>query len=379
MSRDSQSNRLLDGHPTPKFRSVARDIDEDVRTVMYSRMSSTHKVETLGDIIRSKNRVIDKLKHELADVHEMYEKVYEELQKLKYQQRSLNAMRNHQINERARSLEVKRTVEEHIFFENGDRELVNTRKRVDIHQASREEGSIGTVVHRKAKSKSSSIDSNSLNLSSIKPNPIGQFESSYKQREMSPNFAKAHLDEFRVQNLRPLMSFLTRRYPDVTDDSQYLPHIRYEFEQLDKNSNFFGVLYRAALELTPEKDAGNLSAEPKELWRWLKWFFKQYMQLREQISENHRFSVKLSIPQGKEQVLSKEFEEIIILLEASSVESARENLLAFKKDALICRQLSFKVASIFGLNQNNPVEVLQSLDRIHFTLEKERELGVEAN
>lgn len=375
MSRESHSNRLLEGEPTPKFRSVARETDEDVKTVLCSRMSSHLKFESLGDIIRSKNRTIEKLKNELTDVYEMYEKVYEELQKLKYQQRSLNSRRLHQSNERARSLEVKGTLEQQIFFDNGEVELTNTKKKTEFHHASREEGSMGTVVHPRPRSKTSSVDSNSLNLSSIKPQ-VGQFESSFKHRDMSPNFAKVQIDETKIQNLRPLLSFLSRRYPEVTDDSQYLPHVRYEFEQLDKNSNFFGVLYRAALELTPDREAGNLSAEPRELWRWLKWFFKQYMQLREQLSEHNRYPKRTTPSKQSNKFLSHEYEELLVLLEAGTVESARENLLSFKKDALICRQLSYKASSIFGLNHTCPVEILQSLDKLHFTLEKERESSI---
>ena len=378
MSRESHSNRLLDGEPTPKFRSVARDIDEDIRTVLCSRLGSQHRIESLTDIVRSKNKTIEKLRQELADVYEMYEKVYEELQKMKFQQRSLNGLRGVTNAERARSLEVKGSTEEPIYFQNGGDRFFSTKKKTETSVMAREDGSLGTTIQARPRSKCSSIDSNSLNLSSIKPQ-VGQFESSFKHKEMSPQFAKVHAGDDPVKNLKPLLSFLCRRYPEVTDDSQYLPHIRYEFEQLDKNSNFFGVLYRAALELTPEKEAASLSAEPRELWRWLKWFFKQYMVLREQLSDAHRFTIKHHVPPREASVLSKEFEELLELLDAPTVEIARKNLLDLKQDAHLCRQISYKAASIFSIPQTSPIEVLQAMDRLHFTLEKERERSVSAN
>lgn len=365
----------MDGEPTPKFRSVARDLDDaEIRTVLQTPMTDQRCVERLLDIVRNKNRTIEKLRLELDEVNEMYERVYEELQKVRYHQRNLNTRGIFENSERARSLEVKRTVEQQIFFENRDEVDRTTKKRIDQSRATREEGSMGTVIHPRPRSKASSIDSNSLNLSSIKPQ-VGHFESSFKNKEMSPSFARIQVDDVRNQNLRPLVSFLSRRYPEVTDDSQYLPHVRYEFEQLDKNSNFFGVLYRAALELSPEREAATLSAEPKELWRWLKWFFKQYMLLREQLSEQNRFSTKASHKPRQDQALNKEYEELLILLEASSLESARATLVEFKKEALLCRQLSHKVASIFGLPISQPYTILQALDKLHFVVEKERETG----
>lgn len=381
MSRETREStglgvRLLEGEPTPKFKSAGRETDEDVRTVLNSRLSNDHRFESLNEIVRTKNRTIDKLKQELGEVYEMYEIVYKELQKLKFQQRSAMARGKSPVGDRARSMEVRIRHEELILVETTP--VKQTEKGAfDKYNHQREEGSLGTTIPIRHRSKCDSIDSNSLNLSSIKPQ-ANQNDSVYKPLETSPQFAKSiSYGSGGFNAIKPLLKFLRGRYSDVMDDSQYLPNLRYDMERLDRNSSFFGVLYRAALELTPEKEAASLSPEPKEMWRWLKWFFKQYMQQREQISEQNRYHDKsLNV---NESSVARELHLLVQMLDASDLETAKTNITEMRQNSQLCRQFSHKISAIFGLKYSSPLEILQSLDRLHFTLEKERDIALVSN
>lgn len=374
-TRDSSSYgyRLLDGEPTPKFRSIARETDEDVRAVLNCKMTNHQRIESLSEIVRAKNRIIDRLKEELSDLNQMYEKVYKECQQIKFQQRGFVGARGRvPVGERTRSLDVALPGEKCMLSETPIKKNTLEKKTIEKYPVGREEGSLGTTIPARPRSKCSSIDSNSLNLSSIKPHPQNN-DSVYKPLETSPQFAKNIKCDQSFDTLKPLLSFLKRRYPEVYDESHFLPHLRYDLERLDKNSNFFGVLYRAATELTPEKEAASLSSEPKELWRWLKWFFKQYMALREQLSDQSR--LKLLEFRDDERKLAKDLQELIDCVEAPDLEAAKSSILVLKQNSQYCRQLAYKVSAIFGLKQISPQTVLSSLDKLHFTLEKEREMS----
>ena len=356
-----QAPRSKSPSRTPKFFATQSYEDSEIETILKIQATRSEKIELLCEVVLQKNKIIEKLRQEFQDLYRLYEEVVEDNNKLNL--------------EKKRGLSKERSKDETSSFLADNRESLVVREAAHKRSLDRRpdaspgpfrprEGSLAATTHTRSKWPSAD---NSLSLSAIGP-----------AKDAAPLFAQKAACALASTagsvdgGLQPLLNFLARRYDgQFADVSQLLPCLRFDFDRLHTHAQFFAVLHRAALELTPGDCAANLSANPKDLWRWLKALFARFVQLRERSSVFHA-------QLGRDQ-RDRDGEERDALIDAflrrtecsslAELHGEFEALLLSRQTAEVLAQ---KVASIFALPRANCTDVLQALDAIERSVAAER-------